>query len=128
MCTVTEFQSDLISSLYKDSIGHKTCETECKRYSWCKGIRVSATSEAYACGLLAQQNLKSINFELLLAGWRWINTENWVEPDQWKNGREIQDSTAGCYEKIITGIGMYIKKAFLKHNIRRGPIYHHAVK
>ena len=90
-CAVTEDGSDFISGVIRSGLDKFGCETQCKKYSWCRGIMVIGSH----CRLLSKEQPDPID------GWSakdW--TGNWAEPAQWKNSNF---PGVECYEKIITG-------------------------
>jgi hypothetical protein len=76
------------------------CETECGKYSWCKGIRISTGG---SCRLLASLAPPPIT------GWNFYDLGNWVEPDEWKNGGA---SSYTCRAKKPTGVYLTIRFLF----------------
>ena len=88
-CSVTEGRGDYISGLQKGNVDFESCKLECSKYHWCHGIIIGDNNGL--CRLLTEE-------EEELPGWTFFNYGNWVEPNQWKNGRS---SLHRCFEKKI---------------------------
>ena len=91
-CSVTENGFDFISGMLRHGLNQISCETECNKYSWCRGVRFGS---GISCRLLSTEQPEPID------GWWFYNSGNWVEPAQWKNGASVDYYS--CYEKITIG-------------------------
>ena len=70
----------------------RSCETQCKNYSWCRGIDFGGGWGV--CRLLGKEQPEPID------GWTAKDYGNWAEPAQWKKSPNARYK---CYEMIITG-------------------------
>ena len=97
-CSLTRGKNDYISGLQKSSgMDKSSCETECIKYSWCRGILVD--DSVGPCRLLTEVEPNPIN------GWVEENFGNWVEPNQWENSG-FTGASAKCYEYTGTFVKM----------------------
>ena len=96
-CSLTKNGKDYISGLYKTKVYRRSCETECKTYSWCRGIAFGNNRRTTGrCKLLTRIQRR----RPMLHGWRKSNSGNWAEPGHWKNGKS---KSWRCYEKVFYG-------------------------
>ena len=82
---------------YQSKNGLKTvaeCKLDCKKYEWCRGIRVAnpELTEFKYCRLLT-------NHSLGIEGWKFFDIGNWAEPHNWESSTE-HFNTLRCLEKI----------------------------
>ena len=102
-CSVTKGGKDYISGLTKEGTnpGRIFCETKCKEYSWCKGIRISPYWGI--CYLLTESDQPT------MSGWKFEGKRSgklgnmfpWAEPNEWKNGKT---NAFVCYSKEAKGV------------------------
>ena len=92
-CSVTDCEEDYISGIIKSRVEKGICETQCEKYSWCRGFR----SNNDECLLMTEKQPDPIPIN----GWFATYFGHWTEPDQWKNGAA---SGFPCYEKVTTGV------------------------
>ena len=105
-CTITDFARNYISGYYINGTEwtKSRCETECDKYTWCRGIMVK-NSDYQVCRLLGDVEKNSMKTTQHWYGeWTQVNKGNWAEPDQWSNSKDAADNDSKCYAKYLTGL------------------------
>ena len=97
-CSLTTGDNDYISGLQKTGMDKSSCETECIKYSWCRGILVK--DSVGPCRLLTEVEPDPID------GWSALLFGNWAEPNQWKNSGV---NGFKCYARLSTGTFVKIR-------------------